>query len=265
MFRALNVADISHFEKHVERLIRLIPSDGSTIDLEPLFHPLALQISAEFLFGRSTDSLLSGDRKDVEDYGNSGVLPKSIRESQHQAAGVPWFLLYRILSLKNTLMQLKVWMTAFPLQVRFFIAMCPRCHDYDHFRLLLLLRIIHCTGTHCYSITSLIRSHMLTDRLQHLRTNSSKKKYFQSTPSQKNRIDMYSSRNGLMPATTDRTAIRFEFLNIFLVGRDTTACLFSEVHFELPRHPDIRARLRKEIDQHIGDAPPTCQQLKDLR
>jgi cytochrome P450 len=46
------------FEQHVERLLALIPEDGSTIDLQPLFDRLAMDSSSEILFGESTLTLL---------------------------------------------------------------------------------------------------------------------------------------------------------------------------------------------------------------
>ncbi|KAF7955261.1 uncharacterized protein EAE97_000520 [Botrytis byssoidea] len=46
------------FEQHVARLLALIPEDGSTVDLQPLFDRLALDSSSEILFGKSTLTLL---------------------------------------------------------------------------------------------------------------------------------------------------------------------------------------------------------------
>ncbi|TGO61698.1 hypothetical protein BCON_0025g00250 [Botryotinia convoluta] len=46
------------FEQHVARLLALIPEDGSTVDLQPLFDRLALDSSSEILFGESTLTLL---------------------------------------------------------------------------------------------------------------------------------------------------------------------------------------------------------------
>ena len=52
------------FETHVARLINLIPKDGSTVDLQPLFAKLALDSSSEFLFGESL-GLLSAEPTSV--------------------------------------------------------------------------------------------------------------------------------------------------------------------------------------------------------
>lgn len=69
----------------------------------------------------------------------------------------------------------------------------------------------------------------------------------------------------LRSVTQDRTVIRSELLNILLAGRDTTASLLSNLLFEIPRHPEILARLRREIVEHVGDEVPTYQQLKEMK
>ncbi|KAL8911653.1 MAG: hypothetical protein Q9171_003213 [Xanthocarpia ochracea] len=60
-FTRTQIADmhLPGFETHVQRLIHLIPRDGSTVDLQPLFARLALDSSTEFLFGESAGSLSS--------------------------------------------------------------------------------------------------------------------------------------------------------------------------------------------------------------
>ena len=51
------MADLASFDVHVSRLLAVIPTDGSTVDLQPLFDCLALDSATEFLFGESVDSL----------------------------------------------------------------------------------------------------------------------------------------------------------------------------------------------------------------
>ncbi|KAF2016991.1 putative P450 monooxygenase [Aaosphaeria arxii CBS 175.79] len=55
-FERSQVADVDMMEKHVKCLIDQIPDDGKTIDLQPLFHHLSMDIATEFLFGRSTNA-----------------------------------------------------------------------------------------------------------------------------------------------------------------------------------------------------------------
>lgn len=58
-FTRANIADLhlAAYDVHVQRLLELIPNDGSTVDLQPLFARLALDASTEFLFGESVGSL----------------------------------------------------------------------------------------------------------------------------------------------------------------------------------------------------------------
>jgi cytochrome P450 len=60
-FERSHIADISFMQKHVDVFVKLLPTDGTTIDLQPLFHQLTLDIASEFLFGRSTNSLEQGN------------------------------------------------------------------------------------------------------------------------------------------------------------------------------------------------------------
>ena len=54
-FARAQLNDPKLFEKHASNLIAAIPKDGETmVDLQPLFFSASLDISTEFLFGRST-------------------------------------------------------------------------------------------------------------------------------------------------------------------------------------------------------------------
>ena len=53
------------FDRHIERLLELIPKDGSTIDLQPLFDRLALDSATEILFGESTLTLIPNPPADA--------------------------------------------------------------------------------------------------------------------------------------------------------------------------------------------------------
>ncbi|EZG04409.1 hypothetical protein H106_05341 [Trichophyton rubrum CBS 735.88] len=60
-FSRSQIADLNMFERHVRELIELIPTDGSTVDLQSLFFGMTLDSATEFLFGESA-STLSGHR-----------------------------------------------------------------------------------------------------------------------------------------------------------------------------------------------------------
>ena len=51
------VGDLATYETHVDQLIKAIPRDGSTVDLQGLFFMLTMDSATEFLFGESTDCL----------------------------------------------------------------------------------------------------------------------------------------------------------------------------------------------------------------
>lgn len=49
--------DLEHFEKHVAKLLTHLEDEGSTIDLQPLFHHFATDTSTEFLTGTCANAL----------------------------------------------------------------------------------------------------------------------------------------------------------------------------------------------------------------
>ena len=58
-FTRSQIADLPMVEKHIPLLFDLIPRDGSTIDMQPLFFRLTLDTATEFLFGESANSLVA--------------------------------------------------------------------------------------------------------------------------------------------------------------------------------------------------------------
>lgn len=56
-FARSQVGDLSTLEAHVENLIRAIPRDGSTIDLADLFLRYTADVTTDFMFGESINSL----------------------------------------------------------------------------------------------------------------------------------------------------------------------------------------------------------------
>ena len=56
------VGDMETFETHVDQLIKAIPRDGSTVDLQDLFFQMTMDLATEFLFGESTGCLALGEK-----------------------------------------------------------------------------------------------------------------------------------------------------------------------------------------------------------
>ncbi|KAL8854758.1 MAG: hypothetical protein Q9221_000541 [Calogaya cf. arnoldii] len=66
-FTRSQIGDQELFEKHFRHLLREIPRDGSTVDLQDLFFRLTLDIATEFLFGTSTYTLVAEKRRPEDD------------------------------------------------------------------------------------------------------------------------------------------------------------------------------------------------------
>jgi cytochrome P450 len=60
-FSKTHIENEGAYDLHVQKLIKLLPTDSSTVDLQPLFERLDLDSSTEFIFGESVQSLDEGD------------------------------------------------------------------------------------------------------------------------------------------------------------------------------------------------------------
>ncbi|PVI01582.1 cytochrome P450 [Periconia macrospinosa] len=60
-FEMAHIANFDRLHRHVNRFLEILPSDGSTVDLLPLFKRLTLDLSMEFIFGRPMNALQAPD------------------------------------------------------------------------------------------------------------------------------------------------------------------------------------------------------------
>jgi cytochrome P450 len=60
-FSKAHIENEAAYDRHVQKLINLLATDGSTVDLQFLFERLDLDSSTEFIFGESVASLDAGD------------------------------------------------------------------------------------------------------------------------------------------------------------------------------------------------------------
>ncbi|KAF2144836.1 uncharacterized protein K452DRAFT_349808 [Aplosporella prunicola CBS 121167] len=58
-FTKAQLAQLETIETHIQNLLARIPTDGSTVDLQPLFFNFTLDSASEFLFGHSINSQLA--------------------------------------------------------------------------------------------------------------------------------------------------------------------------------------------------------------
>jgi len=56
-FQVKEYSDLSIFSNATDNLLNAIPREGGVIDLQPLFFRMTLDVTTEFLFGESTESL----------------------------------------------------------------------------------------------------------------------------------------------------------------------------------------------------------------
>ncbi|KAI9705363.1 MAG: hypothetical protein M1820_005193 [Bogoriella megaspora] len=64
-FHKDNISDLSAFEVSLQRLIAIIPRDGSTVDLQPLLQVLFVDTASLFIFGQSLGVLTGSKHADL--------------------------------------------------------------------------------------------------------------------------------------------------------------------------------------------------------
>jgi cytochrome P450 len=76
----------------------------------------------------------------------------------------------------------------------------------------------------------------------------------------------YTFLHALAGFTRERKVLRDQIVAVLLAGRDTTAATLSWTFHELSKHPEVVARLRREILECVGPRqPPTYDDLKKMR
>jgi cytochrome P450 len=75
------VADIEAFERHFKLMLKHIPRDGATVDLQELFFCLTIDTATEFLFNHSTNSLRMVGQEDEKN--EDVIFGKAFNFAQH--------------------------------------------------------------------------------------------------------------------------------------------------------------------------------------
>ena len=70
-FHHKQYADLNVFREPVEDLLKNIPEEGGTVDLQPLFFRLTLDVATAFLFGESVHSLRQSDKGEEQTFAQS--------------------------------------------------------------------------------------------------------------------------------------------------------------------------------------------------
>lgn len=231
-FARAQLIDLSMLERHVMKLIELIPHSSEKkveeVELQELLFRFTMDTATEFLFGQSTDCLTRkqantenksskrGERNDDQ----MREFTESIQQAQdriflHVALGK-----LAVLTPNRT----------FQWHVR-------RVHDF-------------------------IDGYVHKALAEH---NDSTRNHSEphDEPSQKKK-QPYIFLRALVQDTQDPKQIRDELLNILIAGRDTTASLISNVFLMLSKHPEIWSRLRDEVS-FLQRQPPTFDQLQQCK
>lgn len=240
LFKRAELSDVEGFAKFVDRMFALIPRDGTTVDLQPLFQklvspplfsppglPKVVSLSSkfyvsfanfspvpysstEFIFGESVNSLLdtSRDSQEFLDAFSQSLIGAGRRGN---LAGGKLGFLY---------MFDKTWEKSYT-KVHTFI---------DRF----VARVIAATDL-----------------------NNASEKRSEDQPQR------YVLIYEMAKEIRDPVALRFEVLNIFFPARDTTGIALSNTVFHLARNPQIWTELRSEA-LALGDKPLTFETIKSL-
>ena len=87
-FVRAQVADLDLFERHVGRVIEVLPKDGSKVDLADYFFKMTMDSATEFLFGESTGTLDDVVNPELEDF--AGAFTRG-QEYVSQLGRLGWF------------------------------------------------------------------------------------------------------------------------------------------------------------------------------
>lgn len=194
-FARTKIADLhlAAYANHAENVIRLIPCDGTTVDLQPLFARLALGASTEFLFGESvgtpsTDTMTDGAQAFLQAY-----------QLGHMVVGKRFHLpQWNILT-----------------HDREFQEACNIAHSF--------------VDGYIAKAREAVRNEKVDSRLGKIGT-----------------IGCVLAHD-LIKETEDHVTIRNQLLNVFLLAHEATGGALTNVFFTLARHPNVYARLHKEV------------------
>ncbi|KUI61103.1 Cytochrome P450 52A13 [Cytospora mali] len=225
-FAKLQVSNLDTFETHVNHLISLIPSNGATVDLAPLFFRLTIDAATEVLFGQSLNTLLKSP--DSEEH----MFMRAFDTAQSKAHFRP-----RNKFLAKYIFRDADWDSA-----------CVTVHSFvDRYISNALQK--KCANSPGYTGSINPDSKQLEDDSCIIGPDGKKRYVF-----------LYE----MAKETQDRIQLRNELLNVLLAGRDTTASLLSNTFFILARRPDIWAKLKAEVDA-LGGIPPDYDTLRGMK
>ncbi|KAF7908617.1 uncharacterized protein EAF01_004372 [Botrytis porri] len=205
-FSRVEIADLENFERHVTRFLNFIPKDGSTFDMLPLVKKLFLDISTEFLSGKSTECL--AEETPIE----TDIFMKSFDRA---LLGLALLLIFK--------------------PIRWPLYFDPWWKE------------------------AYINAHGLVDKRVSLALEK------QRNPEKETGLKRYVPLEEMTKITQDPYELRMHIINVFFPARDTAAIAFTDVIFELARHPEEWKKLKMEVDSIYSNQALMFEFLRSLR
>ncbi|TGO92552.1 hypothetical protein BPOR_0001g00370 [Botrytis porri] len=212
------ISDLEAADHHLQILYRALPRTSSEeVDLLPLLLRFTMDVSTEFLFGKSVNSqttaLQSIDSDNKTELQAEEKFVQAMSYSQE-------YIIFRV-------RLFKFWWLA---RSQKFLDACQICKDYSAD---FVQRALSSTSPKSSSPVS----------------PSPKPSSPESTPNQK---EKYILLNALTVQTRNPTELRDQMLHLLLAGRDTTAALLAWTLLLLSRNPTRYTHCRSIILSHFG-------------
>ncbi|KAF8317439.1 cytochrome P450 [Clavulina sp. PMI_390] len=238
------ISDFDIFDKHAEKVIEIMKSSfssGNPLDIQDLYSRFALDSATEFLFGECVHSiyepmLLPG-----------GVQPTSSHSSSANHARPSSSTFVKALRVAQEHIAIRILMgRIWPLSEMF----RDKSDDYT---------------IHIKAYLEPIMEKALLKKAQLLKERADDG--MGTVSSEKDDIkEGMTLLEHLVLQTDDRNVIRDSLMNMLVAGRDSMTTLMTFATYFLSQHPDVLAKLRKEILDNIGPMKrPTSESIRELK
>ncbi|KAJ6544204.1 cytochrome P450 [Mycena capillaripes] len=228
-FSRERVSDFAIFDKHAQDALSRLKkrlAEGYPVDFQDLVSRFTLDSATEFLFDKSVDSLSAG-----LPYPHSSPLVDSPSFLNHPSnTYVRSFVQSQILTAERA-----AFGTKWPLMEFWQDSVKPHRKIIDDFM-----------------------EPILNEELDHKRAREQE--------DGKGDEEEKTFLGHLVQATDNKTVIRDAIFNIMIAGRDTTAATLTFALYMLAEHPEILAKLRKEILDTVGSSNnPNYDDLRSMK
>ncbi|KAJ7609553.1 cytochrome P450 [Mycena polygramma] len=232
-FSRERISDFDNFERHTRDALSHMKqrlAEGYPIDIQDAVSRFTLDSATEYLFGRSVDSMSAGLA-----YPSSSPLADAPAFHNHPSnTYVRAFVQGQVL-----MTQRMAYATKWPLREFWADRVKPQREIADAYI-----------------------EPIMDEALERKRARAFKGENGKSDGEE----EVATFLSHLVQSTENKEVIRDSIFNILVAGRDTTAATLTFAVYMLAKHPDMAARLRKEILDTIGSSRmPTYDDLRDMK